>query len=58
MDKLVVLENNHPEMEAVPESTAVVEKDKLRGKGYSAVEDLLACKAFIAANFNVVIRRS
>ena len=50
MDKVVVLENNHPEMEAVPESTAIVEKDKLRGKGYSAVEDLLACKAFIAAS--------
>ena len=24
-------------------------KDKLRGKGYSSIEDLLACKAFIAA---------
>ena len=26
------------------------EKEKQRGKGYSAIEDLLACKAFIVAS--------
>ena len=44
------LQNNHPDAEVVAESTAVVEKDKLQGKWYSSIEDLLACKAFIAAS--------
>jgi len=43
-------ENNHPKVEVVTEATAAGKKDKLRGKGYSSVEDLLACKAFIAAS--------
>ena len=42
--------NNHPEVEVVLEVTAAREKEKQRCKGYSAIEDLLACKAFIAAS--------
>jgi hypothetical protein len=41
---------NHSEVEVVTEATAAGEKDKLWGKGYSSVEDLLACKAFIAVS--------
>ena len=31
------LKNNHPDAEVVAEATAVVEKDKLRGKGLHQV---------------------
>mmetsp|Transcript_2009 Transcript_2009/g.3091 ORF Transcript_2009/g.3091 Transcript_2009/m.3091 type:complete len:150 (-) Transcript_2009:17-466(-) len=43
-------ENSHPEVEVVSEVAAAGEKEKQCGKGYSAIEDLLACKAFIAAS--------
>ena len=41
---------HHPDVEVVMEATTVVEKDKLLGKRYSSVEDLLACQEFIVAS--------